>query len=182
MRRFAVLALLVALGACAEAPFLDRGPRITLQKQGDLPHRFGAFTICYNDGDLDQVRQLARETCAQYGLIPLVGLATRDQCRLTAPQAQEFQCADPKMRFADGSYVNPFKTSEVRRWHLEQQRLTGTVGAPAPPLPPPPSLIQPVTPEPAVGLEQAPPPPPPPEGGAFELPAGGWGQAWDVSP
>jgi len=169
MRRFAVLALLAALGACAEAPFLDRGPLITLQKQGDLPHRMGGFTICYNDGDIDKVRQLARETCAQYGLVPLLGLATRDQCRLTAPQSQAFQCGDPKMRFADGTYVNPFKTSDVRRWHLEQQHLAVGVAGPLP-LPPLPSLS--VVPEPAAALA-------PLEGGGFSLPAGGWGQAWD---
>jgi len=181
MRRFAVLVPLVALGACAEAPFLDRGPLITLQKQGDLPHRMGAFTICYNDGDLEKVNQLARETCAQYGLVPLVGLATRDQCRLTAPQSQQFQCADPKMRFADGTYVNPFKSAEVRRWHQQQQRLAGGVGAPPSPSPSLPPLVQPVSPDQTV--VPAPALPPPPEAGAFDrLPVGGWGQAWDVSP
>ena len=174
MRRFAVLALLAALGACAEAPFLDRGPLITLQKQGDLPHRMGGFTICYNDGDIDKVRQLARETCAQYGLVPLLGLATRDQCRLTAPQSQAFQCGDPKMRFADGTYVNPFKTSDVRRWHLEQQHLAGGIAAPLPlpPLPLPPMPAPAVAPEPAAV-------PAPLEDSGFSLPVGGWGQAWD---
>ena len=175
MRRFAVLVSLVALGACAEAPFLDRGPLITLQKQGDLPHRMGLFTICYNDGDLDKVNQLARETCAQYGLVPLVGLATRDQCRLTAPQSQQFQCADPKMRFADGAYVNPFKTSEVQQWHLEQQRRAGGAGGPSSPSLAP--SLAPLVPDPAIV-----PVPPPVEGGAFNSPSGGWGQAWDVSP
>ena len=197
MRRVAVLALLAAIGGCAEAPFVDQSALITLQKQ-DLLHTSGVFNICFNDGDADKVGQLARETCANYGLVPVGGVAAmRYQCKITAPHLRAFQCVDPRMRFADGTWVNPFRSGSVSQWRQQQLRR----GLPLPDpvsLAPNPALADPNRPKAAAIPSQAADKPAPAdsfaplvppldwgvaaplslEGEAPLPPMSGWGQAW----
>ena len=109
----------------AEPPFVYTNPLVTVSKDQDYLHRTGLVSVCYHDPDLEQARALAYATCKEYGLQGMDRLIQHNQCKLTAPNKVTIRCYDPKMRFADGVWVNPLNQLEVRKWRLEQAQLTG---------------------------------------------------------
>jgi len=192
MRRAVVFGLLIAVGACAEAPFIDRGITVTLTKPSDRLMRSGTFNICFNDGDEDKAWAMAKETCGQYGLVTLlVGRTLRYQCRISAPHTQAFQCVDPTMKFANGTYVNPLNREQLKLWKRQQERLAarkaqGREGVPTSdattgeaPIGEAPIGEAPLAARRPVAAADAEAAPVPPIDTNFNLPAGDWGQAWD---
>jgi hypothetical protein len=127
MRRiFAALALMAALSACSsEGPFVNDLPyyqsgNITINKPPDPIRTTGRFSICYGDDKADQVQPLAVATCKEYGLEALRIGDSRYTCRLTAPEQAEYQCINPKMRWPNGTYINPLNPKDLQRWTAEQ--------------------------------------------------------------
>ena len=115
------------LGACsiAEPPFVYTNPIVTVTKDRDQLHRTGMVSVCYHDPDLKQARDLAYATCKQYGLEGMDRLLQHDQCKVSAPEKITVRCYDPKMRFANGVWVNPLDPIDVKKWRQEQVRITG---------------------------------------------------------
>jgi hypothetical protein len=166
-RRLALAALLVAVSACEPAtPFIFHEHTLYVGKEPDQVRTHGGFVICHGDDDMDKVAAMAVETCGNYGLQPVLQYEQRYQCAMTEPHSASYACIDPRMRMGDGTYVNPFNKRDMRRWRAEQAeagKKPGQAGAPVP-------QVAPLAPQaeaaPAVDKR-------------FDMPAGGWGQAWD---
>ena len=124
---FGFIALVLVLGGCsiAEQPFIYINPVVTVTKDLDYIHRTGFVSVCYNDEDFEKARALAFAACRQYGLEGVERLIQHNQCKISAPSKITIRCYDPKMRFANGYWVNALNQIEVQAWRLEQVKLTG---------------------------------------------------------
>lgn len=128
LRRFlSILSAVGVLSGCSisERPFVWTDPLITITKQLDWLHRFGAVVVCYDGQDAPAARVLAADTCAEYGLKSRLVISDRMQCKMTAPNRMIFQCYDPKMRFSSGAWVNPLSKNQIKMWQDEQMARTG---------------------------------------------------------
>ena len=126
-KHLAWLAMAWGLAGCtlAEPPFLYTNIQLSVVKQHDQMLQTGQIAVCYHDPDLPKARVLALSTCQQYGLQMMERVIQHNQCKLTAPEKLVVRCYDPKMRFANGAWVNPLSLTEVHLWREEQQRITG---------------------------------------------------------
>ncbi len=177
-RRLSVLASLAVLAACdTGGPYVYMDPTVRLTKTIDVIRTTGTFSICFEDGEEKQVAELAAETCGGYHLVPLKYTVQRDQCSMTKPHRATYYCIDPRMRMANGTYINPLNNVAVTAWLNQQARVKayaashgGEKTAPA------------ATPAAAPAAAPAPAPAPTavsaPE---FDPQVGGWGEAWKAS-
>ncbi len=111
--------------ARAEAPFVFSNPLVLVGKEKDSIHRTGLVVVCFNEADLGKAKALAQDSCKEYGLEAMEKYTERYQCKITAPHKITFRCYDPKMRFANGAWVNPVDKIQVKQWRLEQAMITG---------------------------------------------------------
>lgn len=125
--RLAVLACTALLGACNEGPFVEAPIESTVSKPVDTILKTGTLAVCYaDDAQFTEAEQLARDTCAAYGLQATLVNNTRYQCRLTTPHRATFRCTHPDLTDAAGRPLNPFDDNQLTAW---QQR----TGKPLPP-------------------------------------------------
>lgn len=118
-----VLTLAALLGACSSTAFVDRREMVNNIRKQKLPGYNGVVQVCYDDDTPRAERdRLAAEACEVYGLKAWLGSERKWQCRLTEPHLADYRCYDPKMRMADGRYVDPFSSFQVKIWRQERKR------------------------------------------------------------
>ncbi|MGE5502916.1 MAG: hypothetical protein ACM31L_00700 [Actinomycetota bacterium] len=120
-RLLAVFLAAAALAGCVRGEaFVDRAYDATVQKPKPAGWN-GLVSVCYtNETPAAERERLAAEACADWGLRPLLYSVQTYQCRLTVPHLAVYRCIDPAMRFANGSYVNPFSRNDVEAWQDEK--------------------------------------------------------------
>lgn len=124
LRSIVLMLVTATMAGCASGEaFVDRGYTLRSVKKQKLPGYNGTLTVCYDSASLQNKRdQLAAEACEVYGLEAILLTEIRWQCRLMAPHQATYGCVDPKMRSANGGYINPFSSSQVEAWAREQKQ------------------------------------------------------------
>jgi hypothetical protein len=126
LRTIVLMLVTAAVAGCAGGEaFVDRNYMTKSVKKQKLPGYDGTVAVCYDGGASREKRdQLAGEACEVYGLQAMLVLERKWQCRLTVPHMASYVCVDPQMRFANGTYVNPFSPSSVAAWKQQQDPQT----------------------------------------------------------
>lgn len=95
MTRPLLLALLLALAACTERPFVDAYP----SQLALMPPESISFAVCHADGaDPAEIARLAQEVCEDRKLVAQPVGALRWQCRMTAPHRALYRCQPPQAK------------------------------------------------------------------------------------
>ncbi len=120
---FLTLIALSGLVGCADGEaFVDRNYMTLSVRKQKLPGYNGQVIVCFDSAAPTAKRDaLAAEACEVYGLKAMLVEEQRWQCRATVPHMATYGCFDPTMRLADGSYVNPFSSSQVELWRKQRK-------------------------------------------------------------
>lgn len=126
MIRRSLLSLVLLLGGCADAVFVNAPIDARIDKGEDKIAKFGVFEVCHGtDTPWAEIQGLADEECGRFGWQATKTKAVKWQCRLTAPHVATFQCSVPGYVDKAGKPMNPANKKAFAAWQKEQAAKAG---------------------------------------------------------